>query len=214
MIIDIYHNILWSKYRGVVFSKLFRLQSKNQFNFIQIAETESDRKELGPVDLSYHNYPFRLMFNGSYDFVPKTRLITELFFSVFNSKAELVLFPGYHKAEYWAMLAAAVLTRKKRAVFCDSTIYDQPQSLIKGLLKRLFFSCCDGIFSYGERGRSYVIHYGASPARIFPRCQAAALSSGYSYENSLQQRVDLAPAAASTRFLYVGRLSPEKSLDV
>lgn len=214
--INIYHNILWSKYKGVVFSRLCDLASKkiHLICFLQIAETDTDRVSLSGVDMSYHTYPFELMFKGAYGAVPTRRLVSGLFFSVWRSDADLVLLPGYHRPEYWAMLLAAMLKGKKRAVFCDSTLYDQPQSLLKGLLKRLFFSLCDGFFSYGERGRSYLIHYGAPSHKVFQRCQAAALPHGYSVEQALQQRIAFAPSADAPRFLYVGRLSPEKSLDV
>lgn len=214
--IDIYHNLLWPKYKGLVFSKLSGLASKKNYavRFFQIAETDTDRASLSGVDMSYHTYPFELMFKGAYGAIPTYRLVSKLFSSVWHSDADLILLPGYHRPEYWAMLLAAVLKGKKRAVFCDSTIYDQPQSFIKGLLKRLFFSFCDGFFSYGVRGRSYLIHYGAPLHKVFQRCQAAALPHGYSMEHALQQRIALAPSADAPRFLYVGRLSPEKSLAV
>lgn len=214
--IAIYHNILWSKYKGTVFSKLSELasQMKLSITFFQIAETDTDRASLSGVDTSYHTYPFELLFKGAYGAIPNYRLVSKLFSSVWQSDAALILLPGYHQPEYWAMLLATVLKGKKRAVFCDSTIYDQPQSFLKGLLKRLFFSFCDGFFSYGERGRSYLIHYGAPPHKIFQRCQAAALPHGYSTDQALQQRLALAPSAVAPRFLYVGRLSLEKSLDV
>lgn len=215
--IKIWHNILWSKYKGAVFSKLADLASGQKYaiSFVQIAETDTDRASLSGVDMSYHTYSFELMFKGSYSAISTRRLVSKLFSAVWHSDVDLIFLPGYHRPEYWAMLLAAVLKRKKRAVFCDSTIYDQPQSFIRGILKRLFFSLCDGFFSYGERGRSYLMHYGAPSHKVFQRCQAAALPHGYLMEHALQQRIELAPSAgAPPRFLYVGRLSPEKSIDV
>lgn len=214
--IDIYHNILWSKYKAAVFSSLHELTLVKDVNirFFQIAETEVDRSILSGVDLSYHNYPFELMFSDAYGAIPKNQLIRKLFSSVWHSNADLVLLPGFHRPEYWAMLLAAVLKGTKRAVFCDSTIYDQRQSFAKGLLKRLFFFFCDGFFVYGERARAYVMHYGAPHEKVFFRCQAAAVPPAYSTDLALQQRVAHAPRTEAARFLYVGRLSPEKSLDV
>ena len=47
----IYHNILWSHYKGRVFSEIERIQrtspSEFSISFIQIAETDSDRKFIG-----------------------------------------------------------------------------------------------------------------------------------------------------------------------
>lgn len=213
--ISIYHNILWSKYKGAVFSSISRLAVDLPLNirFLQIAETEADRATLSGIDLSYHNYPFELIFEGAYGSVPTSQLVRKLFFSVWGSSADLVLLPGYHRLEYWAMLLASILRGKKRAVFCDSTVYDQPQTLFRGFLKRFFFAFCDGFFVYGERARAYVIKYGAPPEKVFFRCQAAALPHGYSIDRALEQRIVSAPTVAAPRYLYVGRLSPEKSLD-
>ena len=216
ILIEIYHNIMWSKYKAAVFSSLYELTNSENIkvSFIQIAETDADRTTLSAVDLSYHDYPCKLMFSGAYGAVPKFQLLRNLFVSVWNSKSELILLPGFHRPEYWAMLLAAVLKGTKRAVFCDSTIYDQRQSFAKGLLKRLFFFLCDGFFVYGKRARDYVIHYGAPRNKVFFRCQAAALPVEYSTELALHQRMTHAPCSEVPRFLYVGRLSPEKALDV
>ena len=50
MSISIYHNIMWSKYKGGVFSAIHALSKDVQFT--QIAETEGDRVALGSVDLN------------------------------------------------------------------------------------------------------------------------------------------------------------------
>jgi glycosyltransferase involved in cell wall biosynthesis len=112
------------------------------------------------------------------------------------------------------MLLAALISRKRRAVFCDSTLRDRVQSRSKGLLKRVYFSLCHGFFTYGQRGAEYLIHYGADPARIYRRVQAAALPEGYSRERAFRARITVERATDAPVFLYVGRLSPEKSLDV
>jgi glycosyltransferase involved in cell wall biosynthesis len=214
--IDIWHNIVWSRYKGAVFSALHRSGTErgDKVRFYQIAETEGNRAVLTPVDMSVHTYPFRLMFQGAYGSVPFWRLMRTLFRAVWHSNGKLILLPGYHRPEYWGMLLAAIIKRKKRAVFCDSTIYDQPQTFFKGLLKRLFFSQCDGFFCYGERSKQYLIQYGAKPDKIWFRRQAAALPPGYSVEMALKHRIEQGPQTSDLRILYVGRLSSEKSLDV
>ena len=111
------------------------------------------------------------------------------------------------------MLLAAVLRRKKRATFCDSTLLDRPQSKVKGLLKRFFFSACQGVFCYGQRARQYLLHYGVPESRIHLRCQAAALPADYSPAKALEGRLQCSPPTQAPRFVYVGRLSPEKGLD-
>lgn len=98
-------------------------------------------------------------------------------------------------------------------IFCDSTYYDQPQKFLRGLAKKLIFRSVDGIFGYGERSRSYALSFGADPAKCFRRMQAAALPLDYTPEKALAARRAHAPPLDAPRFLYVGRLSPEKGLD-
>lgn len=207
------HNILWSKYKGGVFSALHRLGLKtgNNIEFLQIAETETDRVGLAGVDLSYHQYPYKLLFKGSHGEVPKLLLIKTLFLEIWQSKADMVVLAGFHLPEYWSMLFAARLKGKTIAVFCDSTAFDRPHSFVKGLLKRLFFSQCDAFFGYGQRSREYLMSLGAPSEAIYFRCQAAALPHDYDVQSVIATR------ASNTndvpRYLYVGRLSPEKNLD-
>jgi glycosyltransferase involved in cell wall biosynthesis len=122
--------------------------------------------------------------------------------------------PGFSEVAHWSMLLAAILSGKKRAVVCDATLRDRSQSWFKGVFKRLFFLLCHGYFTYGQRGKEYLKHYGARPDRIFQRVQAAALPAGYAAENALQTRIAALRFERAPLFLYVGRLSPEKSIDV
>lgn len=214
--VDIFHNILWSKYKGGVFSAIHRLAADHgaRASFVQIAETEGDRVALGGVDMNYHQYPFELLFKGAYHDTPLRARVVALVRKAWTTEAELVVLPGYERPEYWAMLAVLVLRRKPRAVFCDSTAFDRPRTALKGLAKRLFFMACDGFFGYGIRSREYLMSYGVPAKRIFFRCQAAAQPLDYTEEKALATRLSLGPTDANRpHFVYVGRLSPEKGLD-
>lgn len=215
MKIDVYHNILWSKYKGRVFSALYTLanKQKDEVTITHIASTSSERVGLSALDTSYHQYPYQLMFDTVYDKIPKWQLYKTLFMSVWNSQAELIILPGYHQVEYWVMLLACMLKRTPRAVFVDSTRYDNPISWVKDALKRIFFSCCDGFFCYGTRSKEYLMGLGVPERKINIRCQAAALPHGYETSDALTRRLSLDYQSATPSFLYVGRLSHEKSLD-
>jgi glycosyltransferase involved in cell wall biosynthesis len=216
MRVAIYHNNLWAKHKGVVFSQVDLGGGSRGItpSFIQIAETEEMRVPLGGVDLSYHQYPFRLLFRGSYDCAPLIRRIGALAHDLFKNPVDLVIMPGYDRAEYWTMLMVCILLRRRRAVFCDSTTADRPKTAWRELAKRWFFGWCNGFFCYGIRSKEYLMSYGVSESKIALRCQAAALPRGYSaakvlshYESNWEGRAD------EPHFLYVGRLSTEKGLD-
>jgi glycosyltransferase involved in cell wall biosynthesis len=216
--VAVYHNLVWPKYKGVVFSALHELAVSQglPISFVQIAETDEERSALVGVgvDLRYHRYPFELMFKGAYGAIAPHLLAWLLARHVVRNPARLIVLPGYHRPEYWAMLTACVLTGKRRAVLCDSTARDQAPNLTKTLLKRIFFWACHGYFAYGQRSSEYLQSLGASADRIFQPCQAAAMPIGFDPHQALRLRVEARAAQTEPRFLFVGRLSPEKDLPI
>ncbi len=215
MIVDVYHNILWSKYKGGVFSALHRLASEPlDYRFFQIASSSGQRKGLSSVDLRFHQYPYELLYDTAYENIPKIRLSLVLFWRVISSRADLVVIPGYHEIEYWCMLLACVLTGKRRAVFVDSTRLDRPVSRVRDALKKVFFGFCTGFFCYGTRSSEYLSGLGVPAEKIYVRCQAAALPLSYREDEVRAIRRSSVQSKAPYTYLYVGRLSPEKGLDI
>ena len=211
--VKIFHNVVWSRHKGAVFTALHDISASGsiRYSMVQIAETEHDRVGFSDVDYSFHRYPMRKLFDGCYEDVPTLRMIGRLTWEVLSAKADLIVLPGYHRPEYWAMLAACVITGKRRAVFCDSTALDQPYRLHRSLAKRVFFSLCDGYFGFGERSREYLMSLGAKREKIFVPCQAAALPSSFSPERALAERARYRSGDPPV-FLFVGRLSEEKGI--
>ena len=212
--VTIFHNVVWSRHKGSVFSALhaMSLAGTIKYSIVQISETEHFRLGFSDVDYSYHRYPMRKLFDGCYEDVPTWRMVCRLTLEVLRTKADLVVLPGYHRPEYWAMLFACNVTGKRRAVFCDSTGRDRPRRLLTSIPKRVFFSLCDGYFGFGERSREYLMSLGAKRERIFIPCQAAALPSSFVPERALDERLR-ARSGQDPVFLFVGRLSQEKGVD-
>ena len=214
--LEVWHNILWSNYKAGVFSQMARLCEERgiDLSVIQFAETESDRVGLAKVDLSLHRYPMTLLFKGVYSQVPVWKLMWEAARRAATTRADMVVLAGYHRPEYVLQAVILALRRKPRAVFCDSTAFDRPRVWWKTLTKQVSFALCDYVFCYGMRAQSYVHSLGVPYSKTFLRCQAAALPEGYDASSIPARRVASAPADGAPLFLYVGRLSPEKRLDV
>jgi glycosyltransferase involved in cell wall biosynthesis len=213
--ISIYHNILWAKYKGGVFSHVYSLALNRgiKVSVTQIAETEGQRASLSGIDLSYHNYPYRLLFRGSYDRIIWYRRVFAAARDVLRHPSDLVVLPGYDHVEYWAMLLVCILLRRKRAVFSDSTTFDRPEVGWRELAKRIFFARCDGCFTYGVRSKEYLMSYGVEESKIHIRRQAAALPHEYDANDVLRRYENIgAEAYRIPRFLFIGRLSVEKGL--
>lgn len=210
--IDVYHNILWSRYKAAVFSELFDLCSKENINinFYQIAETELCRINLSKVDFHLHKYPYDLLFKGAYEKVKKLNLYIKLISLLLKSNAKLVVLPGYSNIEHWVMLLILLIKRRKIGVFCDSTIFDNKQTQLKFILKRFFFRRCDVVFAYGERSFKYVEGFGVKNEKIYYPCQAAEV---FSPTIPIEQILEKKNKIKNKYYLYVGRISPEKGLD-
>jgi glycosyltransferase involved in cell wall biosynthesis len=211
--VRVYHNCMWATYKGAIFSRMFSLQSVFGVNttFVQVAETADGRALLGPPDLTYHQYPYRLLFRGNADHISGFRLGSALVRDILRNRSELVVIPGYHRVEYWMMLFVCMALKRKRAVFCDSTANENLKTGFKEIAKSFFFRHCHGIFCYGTRGKSYVQSYGVDPRVIQSPCQAAALPHDYDVAAILGRCTNR--DRESPIFLFVGRLSEEKGLD-
>ncbi|WP_407121666.1 glycosyltransferase [Bradyrhizobium sp. STM 3561] len=215
MKIVVWHNIMWSRYKAAVFSALqtFCAERKIQLQVYQIAETANQRTSLPPTDTSWHKYSYELLFNGAYEAIPRLSLLWQIAKKAWSDDADTTILAGYDRPEYWIQAMILLLRGKTFACFCDSTVYDNKQKFIVGLLKRAFFRWCSGIFCYGQRAAEYVALYGATADKIIRGCQAAALYEGYTPELALERRIQMYDPSAPLRFLYVGRLSREKSID-
>jgi glycosyltransferase involved in cell wall biosynthesis len=212
--VTIFHNVVWSRHKGEVLSALHHISGSGsiRYSMVQIADTEHDRVGFSEVDYSFHRYPMKKLFNGCYEDVPRWRMTMRLTWEVLRTKADLVVLPGYHRPEYWAMLAACIVTGKRRAVFCDSTARDNPRRMLTSIPKRVFFTLCDGYFAFGMRSREYLMSLGAKKDTIFSPCQAAALPRSFSPGTVVSDRLAHRQGNKPV-FLFVGRLSAEKGIN-
>ncbi|MDT4743657.1 glycosyltransferase family 4 protein [Bradyrhizobium sp. WYCCWR 12699] len=215
MKISIWHNIMWSRYKAAVFSSVYRQANvaDAEVHVYQIAETDTNRTTLSPIDLSWHKYPFELLFKGASSDIPRAKLLSKMARLTWKDTADITILSGYEKPAVWLQALILTLKRHPFALFCDSTLYDQQQTFLRGLCKRIIFNWANGIFCYGARASEHVIRYGVPTERIFIRCQAAALPKNYGAEEAIRMRMEYAAPVGAPRYLYVGRLSPEKSLD-
>jgi glycosyltransferase involved in cell wall biosynthesis len=215
MRIRFYHKSLWPKYKGAIFTHVYALSQKAgvEVSFAHVAETDEIRLALGGVDRSYHQYPYSVLLPGSYEDAPLFKRITTLIRDLVHHPADFTVLPGYDRLENWMLLLACMLLRRRRAVFCDSTIYDSPPIRWKRWAKSFFFRNCDGYIGYGQRSKEYMVSLGARGENVVIPCQAAALPHDYDAQSVMAryQRQDI-PVSREGEFLYVGRLAPEKGL--
>ncbi|MGH3428097.1 MAG: glycosyltransferase [Mycobacteriales bacterium] len=212
---DVWHNDMWPRYKAAVFSELWTLAKHAgvDVRVFQIAEVTDNRSELATVDHSLHRYPHDNLFRMPYSEIPRIALIYKLCRIAWSTRADLTILHCYDKVGYWLQAVILLLRGRAFAVFCDSTINDKRQIWWKGLAKRVFFSVCRGGFCYGLRSAAYLRHYGMKASRIFADCQAAWLPPEYAADQIPARREAHRAGAERIRYLFVGRLAPEKGLD-
>ena len=215
----IYHNIMWSHYKARIFSDLSKLSMERSISVfvVQYAMTERRRLATGSIDLSIHQYPHRLMFEGSYEDLGVYARVRIGLEELSRRDPDVVVLPGYWDISHWVLLAASRIQRRKVILSFDSSELDHRRSWFKELLKRIFVSNCDGGFTYGNRSKRYLLKLGMPEGKITVRCQAAAnddvrriFDSTRPARRQLIQEYGL----RERNFCYVGRLSTEKNVSL
>lgn len=215
--VDIFHNVLWAKYKGDIFKELLAIADQQQveINIFQIAETELSRVSLGKVNRDDHQYRYQLLFEGPYESIKPLSLWVRLFKLLVNSQSSIFVLPGYHRLEHWLMLLILKLRAKRVLVFCDSTALDNKKRFIKEVLKKFFFRAVDGVLCYGTASADYIRYYIPQHdyKKVYHPCSSASIPVEKFDIEQIQKQRSMLFKQSSKQFLFVGRLSPEKGLD-
>ncbi len=120
---------------------------------------------------------------------------------------DVVLLGGWNQPAFWTGLRWARHRRRPVVLWVESTLHDERSgSLVLERLKRRAVASAAGFLVPGRAAREYVESLGVSRDRIVIAPNAVDLSI-FSVEPDRHDR-------SECTFLYVGRLSPEKGLDV
>jgi len=213
------HNILWSRYKAIVFSEFNRLMEDSIFELyvIQFAMTEMQRKGLGTIDLTDHRYPYKMIFSSSLDEVPWYRKLSKIFVELKTHSFDIIIIPGYAYIMCWCALLYSMMTNKIIVVSFDSTELDNPKYWWKESLKKWFISKCSAAMCYGTNSRLYLLKLGMPDATIFTRCQATdnqTIDEIHGEVHLNRESNQLEAKVCPHNFIYVGRLSKEKNIEI
>jgi len=214
----IIHNIAWSHYKAVVFSKLYELVKKENLDLkvLQIAINEKGRKNLGDIDLSIHQYPYKVLFNTSYEETSLLKRTKKIINEIKTYNPDVIVVPGYFDWAYWIVVFYSKLKDKKIITGFDSTEFDHERVWIKEQIKKYFLKLCDGGFCYGVKSKEYISKLGMIRENAFVRYQATDSETIEKiYLEKIRFRDELKITYKINKiynFIYVGRLSPEKNI--
>lgn len=213
----IFHSLLWSHYKGEVFSRLYELVKDTNIDIkvVHIALNEYGRKFLGDIDLSIHRYPYEILFDRPLE---ETRAIDRILSTLkvfLKYRPDVVVINGWHDYYCWVITLIAKLWGKKVILQNDSTELDKKRKSYIEIFKRIFIKSCDAYMCYGTASINYLKRLGASDNKTFVRVQATDNTTiWHIFQKSLKHRqIKIQKYKWKEKnFIFVGRLSPEKNI--
>ncbi len=207
----IIHNIAWSHYAGLAFSKFYKMAENFEFLVIHLAKSSKARKNIGDYDKKLHQYPYKIMFEGYLEDFSFIKKIFSVLKEIIRYKPDVLITAGWSDI---SIIFAAILNKiigGKNIVTSDTTLNDRKRVWYKELIKKIILKFFDGAFCIGSPQKEYLMHLGFSESKIF-------IAGWYIVDfNSLNEDLilhtnilKLKTILKPNNFLFVGRLSPEK----
>ena len=218
MKILIVHNQLWAHYKAIIFNELQKIISQNENDsllVVQIASIEKSRKNLGDLDNSIHQYPYKLLQEGLLEDVSLSRRISGILKAIKQFKPDVINLTGYYDFASWCVLLYCKLKGIKTILSNESTADDHARNGIKEFIKGLIIKQFDGYFNFGTLSENYIISLGINPKKMLVKRNCVdnkALKEIYlkhiSNRTQNQETLNIAP----NNFIFVGRLIDYKNL--
>ncbi|MBC7407532.1 MAG: glycosyltransferase family 4 protein [Arcicella sp.] len=214
----IIHNQLWAHYKAIIFNELQELIIPNKEDsllVIQIATIEKSRVNLGDLDNTIHQYPYKLLHDGILEDVGLWQRITGIIKAIRVFKPDIVNLTGYYDYASWAVLFYCKMSSIKTILSNESTADDHARNKFKEFFKSLIIKQFDGYFNFGTLSKNYLLGLGAKSEKMLANRNCVdnkALKS--IYQNCLPKRIERQKSLnlASKNFIFVGRLIDYKNL--
>ena len=210
------HNQLWAHYKSRLFSEIHRAFKENypdsDFLVIQIALYEASRSVMQSDDTITYDYPYQVLFQRSLDQVSFKERRAALFAAFDAYKPTVLNITGYFDPAQVLLMFYARTKGVKVVLSSESSSADNSRSFTKEFLKKLIVNRANAFFCFGKTSAEYLESLGVKPAQI-PVRNAAVIDEevvSSRYHAGKQENVNIARVA---RFVFVGRLAPEKNLE-
>ena len=218
MKILIVHNQLWAHYKAIIFNELQKIIRTNQNDsllVVQIASIEKSRKDLGDLDNSIHQYPYKLLHEGLLEEVSLIQRIKGILKAIKEFKPDVVNLTGYYDIASWTILLYCKFKGIKTILSNESTASDHQRNNIKEFIKSLIIEQFDGYFNFGTLSENYILSLGISSEKMLVKrnCVDNKVLKDI-YEKHLLSRIEQQKLLnlASNNFIFVGRLIEYKNL--
>ncbi|NIJ53722.1 glycosyltransferase family 4 protein [Dyadobacter arcticus] len=212
------HNQLWAHYKSRLFSEMNRVlketEPDSEFLVAQIALYEASRSAMQNDETVRYDYPYQVLFERSLDSVSLKDRLTALF-KIFKSYNPTVLnITGYFDMAQIALLFYAKAKGVKVVISSESSPGDHERSGFREFVKKCMISPANGFFCFGKSSANYIEKLGINPSRILVRNAAVVDEETIRSRFEMAKEVIEAPENIARQFIYVGRLAPEKNLEL
>ena len=220
MRILVIHNQLWAHYKSKLFSEInICLKEKypeSEFLVAHIALYEASRSGMQDENFKYI-YPYKILFNRSLNEVSFKERLFSLFKTFDEFKPTVLNVTGYFD---WAQILLMIYARQKGVkivMSSESSSMDNNRSKIKENIKSWIVNRADTFFCFGKTSADYLISLGVKSAQIAVNNAAVideeVIKSNYN-EAKLKLRTVPELKSENRNFVFVGRLAPEKNLEL
>jgi glycosyltransferase involved in cell wall biosynthesis len=209
------HNQLWAHYKSRLFSEIHRAfkerYPESDFLVVQIALYEASRSVMQSDDAITYDYPYKVLFQRSLDEVGFKERRAALF-AAFDAYQPTVLnITGYFDPAQVLLMFYARLKGVKVVLSSESSAADNSRSFIKESLKRFIVNRAQAFFCFGKTSADYLESLGVKPSQI-PVRNAAVIDEEVISARYIAGKKAHVNVARAYRFVFVGRLAPEKNL--
>jgi glycosyltransferase involved in cell wall biosynthesis len=213
----IVHNQLWAHYKSRLFSEIYRSLKQNEpesdFLVVQIALYEASRSVMQSDDTIRYEYPYEVLFDRSLDNVAFGERRKALFAAFRKYRPTVLNITGYFDWAQVLLMFYARIKGVKVVISSESSSMDHNRSAIKESIKKFIVNQANAFFCFGKSPADYLESLGVKPSDIAVR-NAAVIDEEFVKTQYDLAKVKIASDTLVRRFIYVGRLAPEKNLEL
>jgi glycosyltransferase involved in cell wall biosynthesis len=213
----IVHNQLWAHYKSRLFSDIDRVFSRNETKsellVAQIGLYEASRTVMQSDETIQYDYPYQLLFHKSLDQIslPDRR---KALFRVFKEfRPDVLNITGWGDMAQVQLMFYAKMKGVKVVISSESSSQDHQRSAWKEAFKSFIVTKANAFFCFGKTSVAYLESLGVKTEKITVR-NAAVIDQDVIRGNFENSKREQGTASTSRRFVYVGRLAPEKNLQI
>ena len=189
-------------YQHILFSEL-----ANQgllFKVLFVAARSCHRRDTPPLAEAVYRY--QIGFDGVYESAPILRSVTFVLGSLESLNPAAVIICGWSDVAAWTGWIWALLRRRSRILWMESTEEDHSRVWWKEAIKSIFVKRCQFAHVYGTKSKQYLVKLGMPASRV--AIGRALVNTGlFSPRGSTEVR-----SRAERVVLFVGRFAVEKNL--